>query len=404
MALTYRQAQASEIDQIHSLEVHGFPPEEAASKTDLATRLQEAGDFMWLGLQDSTPIALINGTLTSGQRLTEDTMHGHDPHGHTLCIHGVVVHESQRRKGIALAFLNAYFEAVSKAHPELLAFRLIAKPHMRPLYSKAGYVDLGVSEVEHGGSKWHEMVKWVPRPWNKEIWTIPAGSAADMLAVDLVAMQDTGPNLFQMMENAGRGLAEYLMSEKPDVASVAVLVGPGGNGGGGLVAARHLAARGVPVTVVVVAEERFKEIPAHQSKMVRRSAVDQVLTAEQAIGSGDLKPDAVIDALLGYSLKGAPRGDFASLIKWTRTIPGPPFVLSLDVASGVDSTTGTVAGEAICADATFTLGMPKTGLVAKENGRVVLADLGLPKECYTVLGVEPPVFGRSWWVPLVKKS
>jgi len=67
-----------------------------------------------------------------------------------------------------------------------------------------------------------------------------------MREVDRVAMDETGPNLFQMMENAGRNLAELAFEKIGEGwrnAKIVVLAGTGGNGGGGICAARHLANR-----------------------------------------------------------------------------------------------------------------------------------------------------------------
>jgi NAD(P)H-hydrate epimerase len=88
-----------------------------------------------------------------------------------------------------------------------------------------------------------------PRPW----WETPTGvrvpgvTADEMRAVDRVAVDDVGLQLLQMMENAGRGLATVVRSRQPE--RVVVVAGNGGNGGGGLACARHLANRGVEVSV-----------------------------------------------------------------------------------------------------------------------------------------------------------
>ena len=82
--------------------------------------------------------------------------------------------------------------------------------------------------------------------------TVPAITTEQMREVDRVAIEEVGPNLFQMMETAGRNLAlsaiELLGSDWPRTPIV-VLAGTGGNGGGGIAAARHLANRGADVAV-----------------------------------------------------------------------------------------------------------------------------------------------------------
>ena len=75
---------------------------------------------------------------------------------------------------------------------------------------------------------------------------VPAVTAAQMREVDRVAVEETGPNLYQMMEHAGRSLALTALEMATDDGPIVVLAGTGGNGGGGLAAARHLAAATSP--------------------------------------------------------------------------------------------------------------------------------------------------------------
>ena len=96
---------------------------------------------------------------------------------------------------------------------------------------------------------------------------VPAITTDQMREVDRVAIEELGPNLYQMMENAGRNLAVTVLetigaawSETP----IAVLSGTGGNGGGGICAARHLANRGADVTVVVTDPAGLTPVPSEQ--------------------------------------------------------------------------------------------------------------------------------------------
>ena len=88
--------------------------------------------------------------------------------------------------------------------------------------------------------------------------------------------------------------------------------------------------------------------------------------------------------MIGYSLKGDPRGRAAELIRWTDAAKAP--VLSLDVPSGVDSTDGVVRTPSITATATMTLAAPKIGLSAVEAqpniGELYVADIGVPDWVY----------------------
>src|SRR5215813_10687352 len=91
---------------------------------------------------------------------------------------------------------------------------------------------------------------------------VPAVTAEEMREVDRVAVEETGPNLYQMMENAGRNLATLaleILGGYSNRCRILVLAGTGGNGGGGICAARHLANRGVPVVLSLAEAHRLSE-------------------------------------------------------------------------------------------------------------------------------------------------
>ncbi len=108
----------------------------------------------------------------------------------------------------------------------------------------------------------------------------------------------------------------------------------------------------------------------------------------------------VVDALIGYSLRGAPQGKAAELIDLCNQHAAR--VLSLDVPSGLDATTGATPGLAVHPERTLTLALPKTGLTNVE-GELYLADIGIPPEAFQRLGLpfEPP-FWKRYWVRLEK--
>ncbi len=203
-----------------------------------------------------------------------------------------------------------------------------------------------------------------------------------MIEVDRVMIEDLRIELIQMMENAGRNLAELILRRyRP--STVTVLAGSGGNGGGGLVAARHLANRGVDVAVTVAKPESLGSIPAHQFGIVERMGLD--INPEPRSG------DVAVDALIGYSLRGAPTGRIGELIDGIGRLA--PVVVSLDTPSGLNVTDGSTPGPVVAAAATMTLALPKIGLRnAPQVGELYLADISVPPSVYDDLGVatEPP--------------
>jgi NAD(P)H-hydrate epimerase len=210
--------------------------------------------------------------------------------------------------------------------------------------------------------------------------TLPALTAGQMREVDRIMVDELHIDLIQMMENAGRNLAD-LAQRLYSPASAVVLAGSGGNAGGGLVAARHLANRGVRVTVVLAQDvAHLAPVPAHQLAILRHLDVPILHNPP-----GD-HCHLVIDALIGYSLRDTPRGHLASLIVWANDGSAP--VLSLDTPSGLYVTTGGAAHPCVQADATLTLGLPKIGLLgAPQVGRLYLADISVPPVVYHRMGI-----------------
>jgi len=217
---------------------------------------------------------------------------------------------------------------------------------------------------------------------------VPWITTTQMVEIDRVMIEDYGIGLIQMMENAGRSLAhlarERFLGGDPQGKRVVVMAGTGGNGGGALVCARRLAGWGASVDVVVSRpDEAFTQVPGHQLAILRRMGVP-IAVAGNADPPLFAEPPLIIDGLIGYSLRGAPRGTVADLIRIANAQPAP--VLSLDVPSGVDADSGKVFDPAVRATATLTLALPKVGLRAPGAegyvGELYLADIGVPPSLY----------------------
>ncbi len=227
---------------------------------------------------------------------------------------------------------------------------------------------------------------------------VPAITEQQMREVDRIAVQETGPNLFQMMENAGRNLASLameLVGDRWKKAFYVVVAGGGGNGGGGICAARHLANHGCRVTLCLADPEHVGEVPAFQRKVFQATSGTEISIAEV----DRERPDIVLDAVIGYGLKSAPTGGAARLMEWAN-VSGAQ-ILSLDIPSGLNSTTGEAPGVYIRPRWTMTLALPKIGLLPNRTGELFLADIGIPQTVYQRLGMTYlSPFGREYWVRL----
>jgi NAD(P)H-hydrate epimerase len=221
----------------------------------------------------------------------------------------------------------------------------------------------------------------------------PTLTTAQMRQVDRLMVEAYGISLPQMMENAGRHLAELarrMLGGDVSRKRISVLAGTGNNGGGGMVAERHLHNCWAWVQVKLVpGSARLKGVPAQQRLTVRTMGLEAKTAPplDQA--------DLVIDALIGYGLSGQTRPETADWIERVNAARRP--TLSLDVPSGLDATSGAPNQPTVRATATLTLALPKTGLLAPAArpflGQLYLADIGVPPELYLQLGLTvPPVF------------
>ncbi len=209
-----------------------------------------------------------------------------------------------------------------------------------------------------------------------------------MREVDRVMIDDLGIDLPRMMEGAGRTLAQ-VAERRFGPSRAVVLVGTGGNGGGGLVAARHLHNHGVDVAIVLARPpEQLTPVPREQFEICVRLGI----TVVPAPGPADLDADLIVDALIGYGLRGDPRGRSAELIGLVNDLDAP--VLALDVPSGLDATSGRTGTPSVVASATMTLAGPKRGLRGSPTvGELYLADISVPPSVYEAFEAGPgPVF------------
>lgn len=226
-----------------------------------------------------------------------------------------------------------------------------------------------------------------------------------MAEVDRLAVEHFGIRVAQMMELAGLHLADVVRAQLGgDLTGrrIVVTAGPGKNGGGGLVAARHLANRGASVLAVLAAPvNRLDETARHQVATLLEMAIP-CRVASYDVTSDEFErevadADAVVDAVLGYGAAGPPRAGVRWLVERIAGAAVP--VVSLDLPSGIDAE-GEAAGDAVTATATLTLALPKHGLFSDRGrrgaGQVLLADIGIPAALYRRMGLEvgtPFAFG-----------
>ncbi len=194
----------------------------------------------------------------------------------------------------------------------------------------------------------------------------------------------------EMMENAGRGLAEIVneVAFDDDWEEVLGLVGPGNNGGDTLVALTHLVEAGWHARAYVVKRKKKDELVARFTEAggeVTFADSDKDLSA---LGMCFESADVLLDGLLGTGIKLPLKAEIASVLEQSLFIMAeleePPYIIAVDCPSGVDCDSGEAALECLPADLTVTMAAVKRGMLKLPAfefvGDLALVDIGLPDD------------------------
>jgi NAD(P)H-hydrate epimerase len=222
----------------------------------------------------------------------------------------------------------------------------------------------------------------VPGPGNVAEAFEPLYTSAEMRALDGWAISERGVPSLELMEEAGAGVATAVSDLDP-TGPVRVVCGKGNNGGDGLVAARKLAELGIEAESLLV-------YPPAELSGDARANYDRLTSAGgsvREVGAGDL-PTALagsavaVDALLGTGFSGTARAPVDQAIEAINAAGCA--VVAIDVPSGVDASTGEVAGACVSADVTITFHAAKLGLWIRPGksfaGRVEAIEIGIPSD------------------------
>jgi NAD(P)H-hydrate epimerase len=222
----------------------------------------------------------------------------------------------------------------------------------------------------------------------------PTLTSNQIAEVDRLTSERFGISVDWLMEAAGWQVARFCRGR------AAVVCGVGNNAGDGLAAARHLHRWGRLASVSCVDAGRLRGSAAREAEALGRLGIE--VAGEPMLEGAQL----VVDAIFGTGLDRAPEGKFAA---WIEAVNSAGLqVIAVDIPSGLDADTGLAYAPTVRANLTVTLGMAKPGLLAGDGpsaaGEVWIADIGVPFEAYSAIGVEVPhdLFAESDRVRLAK--
>ncbi len=234
----------------------------------------------------------------------------------------------------------------------------------------------------------------------------------EMRAVESVA-NASGLTYAQMMECAGKAVAEALIDRLVTVGGkrVVILVGGGNNGGDGLVAGHYLHQAGAQVSVYLVSSRPKDDANLSRLRadgaLIATAADDQrSRVLRNLLGSADVVLDALLGTGFRLPLKGAVKDVLATAAKTLAARESMPLIVAVDCPSGLDCDSGEVAAETLAADLTVTLAAAKVGLLqfpgAARVGDLVVADIGIPEGLPQLEGVSLELAeakGLRRWLP-----
>ncbi|HEY5053009.1 MAG TPA: NAD(P)H-hydrate dehydratase [Solirubrobacterales bacterium] len=207
-----------------------------------------------------------------------------------------------------------------------------------------------------------------------ESWLHPLYDAEQMRAIDSWAIERVGVPSLELMEAAGRAVADAVDELAPQ-GPIRIVCGKGNNAGDGLVAARHLAAAGYEVETLLLWPE--DDLSGDAAANLTRCAAEHV---EGGLDVRLANSGVVIDAIFGTGFSGAAREPAAAAIEAINRCGAP--VVACDIASGVDASSGEVEGEA--AEAAITIGFHAAKLGHRiapgkwHSGELRIAPIGIP--------------------------
>lgn len=233
-------------------------------------------------------------------------------------------------------------------------------------------------------------------------------TAEEIRKIDKTAIEQFGIPEMVLMENAGRGVADFLQHQFPDILQkkIVIVCGTGNNGGDGLVIARYLNEAGVSVKVFLQTGRELSDC-ARQNRDIYEKTGGKIILLDSENNMHLLKVavnycDIFVDAMLGTGISRDVEGQTMQIIDVVNR--RNCMKVAVDIPSGLNADTGAVWGKCLKADYTVTLALPKWGLYLNKGqkfaGEVTVVDIGIPKAVYNLVAPFGTLIEESVLQPL----
>ncbi|MBN2531031.1 MAG: NAD(P)H-hydrate dehydratase [Deltaproteobacteria bacterium] len=244
-----------------------------------------------------------------------------------------------------------------------------------------------------------------PHSWNENIIV----SRDQIRQYDRIAISEMGIPSVVLMENAGIGASRIALEMLGPKKRVAIIAGPGNNGGDGFVMARHLINAGCDVETFITQDAKHASGDAKTNLTVLQNMggkITSIVSSDHAAKLGrHLHADLVVDAILGTGVNKPVEGHLADVISKMNESGIP--ILAVDIPSGLDADTGISWKATVLATATATFGHIKQGLLlhpgASYAGKVHVVPIGVPSDVSQKAGIQGRLLTETDVRPLFPK-
>lgn len=156
--IAIRHVVPKDLDECFTVEISGFPPEEAAPRATIKLRIDRFPEGFLVAEVDGRVVAMLNSGATDKEDISDEELKqliGHDAGGKNMVVFALAVLPEFQKQGIARRLMSTFVEeARQRGHEHVL---LLCKRHLMAYYEKMGFIHMGLSRSTHGGAEWHEM-------------------------------------------------------------------------------------------------------------------------------------------------------------------------------------------------------------------------------------------------------
>ena len=153
-----RHVLLKDLDDCFTVEISGFPPEEAATRETIKLRIDTFPEDFWVAEINGRVVGMLNSAVTAKEDLGDEELKqliGHDPNGRNTVVFALAVLPEVQRRGIARQLMARFVEEARALNRENVL--LMCKQHLIRYYESMGFEHVGLSTSTHGGAEWHEM-------------------------------------------------------------------------------------------------------------------------------------------------------------------------------------------------------------------------------------------------------